>query len=89
MSSNGLSENCCKEPNENLIGHMLGRQNGGFTDTNKKKKKIYKKNMKNDTNNVRHSMKNVKPCMNNVRPCMNNVREGKKNVRQGKNCKKT
>ena len=31
MSSNGSLENCCKVPNENLIGHVLGRQNGGST----------------------------------------------------------
>ena len=29
MSSNGSSRNCCKVPNENLIGPVLRGQNGG------------------------------------------------------------
>ena len=31
MSSNGPSGNCCKVPNENLIGHVLEEQNGRST----------------------------------------------------------
>ena len=31
MNSNGSSRNCCKVPNKNLIGHVLGGQNGGST----------------------------------------------------------
>ena len=31
MSSNRPSGNCCKVPNENLIGHVLGEQNGRST----------------------------------------------------------
>ena len=30
-SSNGPPGNCCKVSNKYLIGHVLGRQNGGFT----------------------------------------------------------
>ena len=29
MNSNGPSGNCCKVPNKNLIGHVLGGKNGG------------------------------------------------------------
>ena len=29
-SSNGSPGNCCKVLNKYLIGHVLGRQNGGF-----------------------------------------------------------
>ena len=32
-SSNGPSRNCCKVSNKCLIGHVLGRQNGGSTPT--------------------------------------------------------
>ena len=31
MSSNGRPRNCCKVPNEHIIGHVLIRQNEGFT----------------------------------------------------------
>ena len=30
-SSNGPLGNCCKVSNKYLIGHVLGEQNGGFT----------------------------------------------------------
>ena len=30
-SSNGPPGNCCKVPNKYLIGHVLGKQNGGST----------------------------------------------------------
>ena len=32
-SSNGPPRNCCTIPDKYLIGHVLGGQNGGFTQT--------------------------------------------------------